>query len=175
MSENKVVAAIGEMKKKGRLWIVFLMLVAGVVLIFVGNSDIFSAASDNNEECEHDEKLNIEDYELALEDDIRKFCVGLGGVESISVSVRLSGSSESIYAQNSNNGTGSQRDEYVIIGSGSNAHPVYLGERAPEILGIGVIIYGDGVNFSKTQAEELLSSAYGVSLNRIYVKIIETR
>lgn len=165
---------LDQIKKNGKLWIILLMLGAGVILLFLGNSDVFHAASENEGECEHNEKLNIEDYEKALEGDIREFCSSMGGVKSVSVSVRLSGSSESIYAKNENNGTGSNRDEYVIIGSGSNAHPIYLGEKSPEILGIGVIAIGD-LTFSKTQVEELLSAAYGVPLNRIYVKIIGTR
>ncbi len=175
MGENKISAVLGEMKKKGGLKIILILIAVGVVLLFVGNSDMFDAASEKDADCEHEEKLNIEDYELALEEDIRKFCSSFGGVSSISVSARLSGSSESIYAKNSNNGAGSNRDEYVIIGSGSNAHPIYLGEHAPDILGIGVVIYGDGINISKDQAEELISSAYGVPLSRIYVKIIDTR
>ena len=175
MDENKTKAFIGEIKKKGRLKIIVLMLLAGILLLFVGNSGVFRAANEGEGECEHDEKLNIEDYESALEEDISKFCLGVGGVKTVFTSVRLSGSSESIYAENSNNGTGSQRDEYVIIGTGSNAHPIYLGERSPEILGIGVIIHGNGVNLSKDQAEELLSAAYGVPLSRIYVKIIDIR
>jgi hypothetical protein len=174
MNESKVVSAMSEIKKKGGIKIALLLLAVGLVLIFVGNSNVFKAASEEGGECEHEEKLNIEDYELALESDIERFCKGLLRVSSVSASVRLSGSTQSIYAKNSNNGTGSVREEYVIIGSGSNAHPIYLGEISPEILGIGVIIYSDGGELQKSQIEELLGNAYGVPLNRIYVKIINT-
>ena len=164
-----------QIKKNGKLWIIILMAAAGVIFLFLGNSDVFYAATNTDEDCVHEEKLLIEDYERALEEDIAKFCEALGNTKLVSVSVRLSGSSQSIYAENSQNGTGSDRDEYVIIGSGSNAHPIYIGEKSPEILGIGVIIYVNGATLSKTQAEELIATAYGVPLNRIYVKIIETR
>lgn len=160
-----------QIKKNGKLWLILLMLAAGVILLFIGNSDIFGAATENEDDCVHEEKLNIEDFEQTLEEDIAEFCSNLGGVRSVSVSVRLAGSSESIYAQNSQSGSGADRDEYVIIGSGSSAHPLYLGERSPEILGIGVIIYGSSGS-TKGQVEELLSAAYGVPLSRIYVKII---
>ena len=171
---DKGVAILGEMKKSGKLWIILLMLAAGVILLFVGNSDVFAAAKESDADCIHEEKLDIADYERALEDDIRELCLSLGASGEIAVSVRLAGSSESIYAKNSQNGSAADRDEYVIIGSGSNAHPLYLGERAPEILGIGVIISGDGCVVSKNQVEELLSAAYGVPLSRIYVKIISS-
>lgn len=164
-----------QIKKNGKLWIIILMAAAGVIFLFLGNSDVFYAATNTDEDCVHEEKLLIEDYERALEEDIAKFCEALGNTKSVSVSVRLSGSSQSIYAENSQNGTGSDRDEYVIIGSGSNAHPIYIGEKSPEILGVGVIIYMNGATLTKTQAEELIATAYGVPLNRIYVKIIESR
>ncbi len=175
MADKNLVAVMGEMKKNKKLWIIFFLLVVGVILLVVGNSDVFSAARETEEECEHQEKLNIDDYERALEEDISGFCKGLAGVDSVSVSVRLAGSSESIYAQNSQNGSGADRDEYVIIGSGSSSHPIYIGERSPEILGVGVIIFSRGSEVTKTEAEALLSSAYGVPLNRIYVKIIDIR
>lgn len=171
MSETGV-AMLSEMKKSRKIWIIVIMLLAGVALLFIGNSDVFAAANETEGECVHDEKLDIADYEAALENDIEEFCLGFGAVTSASASVRLSGSSESIYAQNSQNGSAADRDEYVIIGSGSSARPIYIGERSPEILGIGVIITCDSQGVSKTQAEELLSAAYGVPLNRIYVKII---
>ncbi len=171
MGENKLGVAIAGMKKGGKLWLVLIMLAAGIILLFLGNSDIFRSASESEEDCVHEEKLNIEDYESALEVDVAKFCLALGA-QNVTVSVRLAGSSESIYAQNSQNGTGGGRDEYVIIGTGSSAHPIYLGESSPEILGIGVIITADKPFVRKDEAEALISAAYGVPLNRIYVKII---
>ena len=173
MGDNKLISAVSQMKKGGKIWLLLILIAAGVVFLFLGNSDIFRAAKENDEDCVHEEKLNIEDYEAALEEDIKGFCMSIYGSDSVSVTVRLSGSSQSIYAQNTQSGTGSDREEYVVIGTGSGAHLVYLGERSPEILGVGVIITGKAVGASKSDIESLISSAYGVPLNRIYVKIFD--
>ena len=172
MNENKMMPMISHMKKGGKLWIILALLGAGVVLLVVGNSNVFKSARGIEEECVHEEKLDIEDYEMKLEDDISRFCLGISGAEQVVASVRLSGSSQSVYAKNYQNGTGSYREEYVILGSGSGATLVYLGEESPEILGVGVIISGNYVNATKNEIEALISAAYGVPLSRIYVKIL---
>ena len=173
MNENKIAPVISQMKKGGKLWVIVALLGVGAALLFLGNSDTFRAAREADESCVHEEKLNIDDYELALEDDIEGFCKRFYGVESSAVSVRLAGSTQSIYATDSQTGSAADRDEYVIIGSGSNAHPIYLGERSPEILGIGIILTGRNILISKNEAEALISAAYGVPLSRIYIKILD--
>ena len=175
MNEFKMIPAISHFKKSGKLWVVLALLGAGVILLILGKSDMFKAAKADEDNCVHEEKLDIDDYERRLEEDMEGFCKGILGVDTATSSVRLAGSSQSVYAQNTQNGTGSYRDEYVIIGSGSGAHLIYLGEEAPEILGIGIIISGRGIGASKNEIEALISAAYGVPLNRIYVKIISTQ
>ncbi len=175
MNENKIAPVISQIKKGGKLWMIAAILGIGVVLLFLGNSNTFRAAKTEDEDSIHEEKLNIDDYERALEEDIEGFCKQFYGVESFAVSARLAGSTQSIYATDSQVGSAADRDEHVIIGSGSNAHPIYLGEKSPEILGIGIILSGRNILISKNEAEALISAAYGVPLSRIYIKILDMK
>ena len=63
----------------------------------------------------------------------------------------------------------SQKNEYVIIGSGSNAHALYLGESLPKLSGIGIVCNtGDSLT-KRNEILSLLSAAYGIPMTRIYV------
>ena len=73
-----------------------------------------------------------------------------------------------MYAQNTQFGS-SEKSEYVIIGSGSNAHALYLGESLPRISGIGVVCDTDGNGDKRNELMLLLSSIYGLSLTRVYI------
>ena len=98
---------------------------------------------------------------------MKKICESVSGVECIGVVVSFDGVGESMYATNLQKGS-SERVEYVVIGSGSGSHALYLGESLPEISGIGVVcrLGGEG---KRSEIISLLSAAYGLSMTRIYV------
>jgi hypothetical protein len=57
----------------------------------------------------------------------------------------------------------------VIIGSGSSAHALYLGESLPKLSGIGVVCNTGGSTEKRNELLLLLSNAYGLPMTRIYV------
>ena len=94
------------------------------------------------------------------------------GVKSVSAVVYFDGVGESVYAVNIQSGN-SEKTEYVVIGSGSNAHALYLGESLPRLVGIGVVCDTGGNVGVKNELAALLSAAYGLPLTRVHV--IETQ
>ena len=62
-----------------------------------------------------------------------------------------------------------QGEEYVILGSGSSASPIYLSRTAPEIAGIGIVCSGGANDNVKRELISLLSATFHISSNRIYI------
>ncbi len=172
--------ALGDMaktfshiKKSGMLKILLILLALGVMLFVVGsftvekNDDSLHADSD---EGDGRELIGFFDYKRMLEEEIEGLCLRVSGVKSVNAVVFFDEVGGSIYAQNTQTGSQSnEKTEYVIIGSGSNAHALYLGESLPRLSGIGVVCDTGGDDGKKNEILSFLSGAYGLPMTRIYV------
>ena len=58
---------------------------------------------------------------------------------------------------------------YIKIGRGEEERLVYLGERAPGIVGVGVVCSGGKDATVCREITSLISAAFGVPINKIYV------
>ncbi len=168
--KEEVSGALRHMRKSGALWIVICAFVVGIIMLIIG-----SGASKNKQEEEpNDEYIRnaegFEAYKTALASSIKASCERLIGVGDIYVLLDFESSGEIIYAQNSNTSSdGDRKEEYVIVGSGSNAQALYLGQKFPALSGIGIICPSSVTQSRKDEISALLSSAYGLPLTRIYV------
>lgn len=156
----------GNASQNGRLRL-FLLLgcgVLGVLLILFGSSGkkAEKTADETPYSTSTDELVIYQDY---LESRIKKLCESVSGVKNVTVVVTLSGSFESVYATEWPDGN----EEYVILGSGSSASPIYLSRSAPEIAGIGIVCLGGSNDNVKRELISLLSATFHISSNRIYV------
>ena len=166
---NEIAGTLTYMKKRGSLKILIILLLVGIILLIIGASGLLDRekkATDNESEGEKKFSSFFE-YKISIENEVRGICESISDVDCVDVVVTFDGVGESIYAKNSQRG-GSEREEYVVIGSGSGSHALYLGESLPEISGIGVVckVGSDG---KKNEILSLLSAAYGLSMTRIYV------
>ena len=164
---------INHMKKKGSLKIIIFGLILGVALLFVGGFVLPDGESKSNKEIESEgERYAFFEYKEEIRREIEKICLSVHGVKSVSAVVCFDGVGESIYAVNLQSGN-SEKTEYVVIGSGSNAHALYLGESLPKLSGIGVVCNTGGDEAKRNEILCLLSSAYGLPMTRIYVSEAE--
>lgn len=172
MASNTGIEALGavnHMKKKGILKIVIIGFALGVTLLIVG-SFFFGEKekkSDNGGNAAAD-RVTFENYKDGIKREIEGICLKVGGVKSASAVVFFDGVGESIYAQNTQSGN-THKQEYVIIGSGSGAHALYIGESLPPLSGIGVVCDTGGSDNLKNEIAALLAATYGLPLTRIYV------
>ena len=167
---SDVVGVVNYMKKKGSFKIVAIGFVIGLALLLIG-----SLALGGDEEKGGESQSNSVDsyeafleYKSALRQEIEGACLSVRGVRSAHAVVFFDGIGESIYAQNTQSGS-TEKNEYVIIGSGSSSHALYLGESLPPLSGIGVVCETGGSDAVKSEIAALLSAAYGLPLTRIYV------
>ena len=156
----------GSLKENGRLRLYLLLGcgVLGILLILFGSST--KTAEKTSTETPYststDELVIYQDY---LEKRIKTLCESVSGVRNVTVVVTLSGSFESVYATEWPDGN----EEYVILGSGSSAAPIYLSRSAPEIAGIGIVCSGGANDHIRRELISLLSATFHISSNRIYI------
>ena len=156
----------GSSTEKGKLRLYLLLGcgVLGILLILFGSSTKTAekAAESSPYSTATDELVIYQDY---LETRIKKLCESVSGVKNVTVVVTLSGSFESVYATEWPDGN----EEYVILGSGSSASPIYLSRSAPEIAGIGIVCSGGSNDNIRRELIALLSATFHISSNRIYI------
>lgn len=154
---------------KGSAWRVWLIPVGALcgILLLVFGSGLGSKkqATDTPAETVNAEE-ELADYRKALERDIRTLCESVDGVGNVTVALTLSGGFSDVYATEAARDGGEQ---YVIVGSGSNASALRLSRNAPEIVGIGIVCRGGMNSAVRQELTALLSAAYHVPSNRIYI------
>ena len=166
-----VMGTVAHMKKKGTLKIFAVIFAIGALLLIIGS---FILPEDEEKKTENEgsdgELIGFFEYKDLLEREIESICRSVSGVERVEVVVFFSEVGGSLYAQNTQSGgAGSDKSEYVIIGSGSSAHALYLGESLPKLSGIGVVCDTGGSAQKRDEVLMLLSNAYGLPMTRIYV------
>lgn len=174
MNENKEcvkdkINLFAFIKGKGILpWLIILLIVGIVFLILGNNGDGKSNGASAGSDAER-----IEKYTSSLEAKIAELCSKVKGVGNVSVSVYLDSGFETVYAYNEENktsssGTNSEK-KYVTLGSGNDESMVSILEKPPHICGIAIVCNGGGSSSTAEELIGLISSAYGVSKNKIYV------
>ena len=167
---EEVSGAVRHMKKSGALWIVIFAFVAGVIMLIIGSN---VNDSNDNDAVSGEYLYDAEGFEIyrsELTRSIEASCCKMLGEEGVCVLLSFESSGEVVYAQNSSiSADGDRREEYVIIGSGSNASALYLGQKFPLPSGIGVICPQGTTQYEKDSVAAFLAAAYGLPLTRIYV------
>ena len=166
---NQMVGAMMHLKKKGRLRLVIIGFVVGIAMLLIGSVAFSEDEKKQEEDTQFPDRRQIfSEYKEELCLEVESICRSVSGVRSASAVVYFDGLGESIYAQNTQAGN-VEKSEYVIIGSGSGSHALYIGESLPPLSGIGVICETGGSDAVKNEIAALLSAAYGLPLTRIYV------
>ena len=155
-----------ESAGKKRLILILAGAALGVLLLILGSGNLFSSS---NEKEEHRSsptaQEELEQYQTYLEARVKSLCESVSGVSGVTVIITLSGNFEEVYATEIINGN----EEYVIVGSGSNASALYLSRMAPQIAGIGVVCHGGGNSDIRQELTALLCATFHVSSNRVYI------
>lgn len=156
----------GEENGKAKLWLILGITAVGILLLLLGGGGLLEQkseqAQENNQTTDEEELRRYQSY---LEEKIKVLCESVSGVSNVTVAVTLSGGFESIYATEINDGD----EVYVLLGSGSSQNGLLLSHDAPQIIGIGIVCRGGGSSAVQRELTALLSSAFDLSSNRIYV------
>lgn len=153
---------------KGWLWILAGGLVAGVLLLVFGGMST-GKSKEGKEQLPAVNDGEILSYQSMLEEKVTALVEQVAGAGKASAAVTLSGGFEYVYAQNMTDKGGNVSSTYILVGSGSSESAVYLRVKTPTIAGIGIVCDGGGDAAVRREIVELLSAAFGLGSNRIYV------
>ena len=169
---GEMAGALMHMRKNGSFKPILFGFVIGICLLVVGGMALSDKKVDSARGGEEDSvAVSYETYKRYKEEterEVEALCLGITGVKSAHAVAFFDGVGGSIYAQNSQSGN-TERVEYVIIGSGSSSHALYLGESLPSLSGIGVVCDTGNSQALRNEITALLGATYGLSLTRVYV------
>lgn len=167
MSENitNKISILSYIKNQKTL-IIIILLAIGLILLILPTSASTKKNSDNS-------NSRLEEYSQSIEKKIADMCSNVSGVSNVIVTVYFDSGFETIYAYNeesksSSTGTNSEK-KYVTIGSGNDESMVCVLERMPNICGVAIVCKGGGNPLVSNQLTNLISSAFGVPKNKIYI------
>ena len=156
------------MKKSGKLAVVLVCLAVGALLLLVGNR-VGATPDTATPEPSTDTARAVEEYRAELEDRMEAICSRVAGVGEVEVAVMLEGGFSYVYATDKKTTSAGETLTYVTIGSGDRETLVYVSETPPAIVGIGVVCTGGMDPTIRREVTALLSAAFGVGSNKIYV------
>lgn len=166
--EKKSAPLLALFKGNTKLFAIIPLIILGAMLIFFGSSG--ERAEETPKKSEEIHEITLEEYAESLENDIKDLCSGVRGVGSIRVAVSFSSDFEYVYAKNeSDKGDGRTEQSYLTVGSGGSEGTVFLTRIPPKLSGVGIVCVGGGDSRVQSELVRLISAAYGVSSNRIYV------
>ena len=102
-------------------------------------------------------------YAESVEQKVYELCSSVAGVSDVRVAVSFERGFEYVYAREEGAG------KYLVVGSGSSESAVRVTEKTPVIGGIGVVCKGGGDPAIQNKLRNLISAAFGVKSNKIYV------
>lgn len=158
--------------------LLFGLALLGVLLLTAGNFLPAAIGGERGEAKEEQDTLSSEaevtrEYARMLSAEIEALCAAAIGNNEVRAVVSLKGGFQYIYAtdrEEKQSESGSQvSSHYVTTGSGSSESAVLLTGEPPQISGIGVVCCMSGGGITKNELVSLLSAAYGVGTNKIYI------
>lgn len=145
--------------KKKRLIFIPIGALLGIALL------IFGGATDGKakESSVVNSTVSLEQYAEGVEKKLHSLCEQVEGVSDVTAAVSFEKGFEYVYAKDDGEGN------YLVIGSGSSECAVRVTEKPPTIGGIGIVCKGGGDPAVQNKLINLISAAFGVSSNKIYI------
>ena len=145
-----------KMSGKGKIMMIVIGLAAGILLLTAGGG----GKAENRSDEDH---VSFSEYAESVEKKIHDICSEVDGVSDVKVAVTFESGFEYVYAKNDDKG------DLLVIGSGSSESAVKVTEKPPVIGGIGVVCKGGENPTVQKRLIDLLSAAFGISSNKIYI------
>ena len=171
-SQESSERCLTAMKKSGKLAVAVVAILLGALLLICGNTR-FWEQEDNKKPSDSPANGTVtrttEEYRADLEARMEAICSRVSGVGSVDVIVTLEGGYEYVYATDKMVTVGGESTSYITVGSGDSENLVYITERAPAIVGIGVVCTGGMDATVRREVTALLTAAFGVGSHQVYV------
>jgi len=167
--------------RKRPLFIILLSLLffIGIALVFLSVKDQSSSLTDNTAAAnavftENENAFSNEGYVSSLEKRLKEMISSIDGVENVKVMITLKNTSETIYAEKTEERdlpSGKERSSSIILRKAKNGDevPIPVSEKLPVIGGAAVTCSGNINGTLKAEIISLISCALDLPTNKIYV------
>jgi len=155
---------------KKKLIPIIILAVLGIVLLIVGSNIGKSGSSTAGM---GGDGASVDEYIAEQEKKIASLCEKVNGVYNVSVALSVESGYENIYACDSDEKIGDSISEYeykhIILGSGNSENMVIVSQNPPKISGIAIVCHGGGNPETQRNLILLISTAYNIGSNKIYI------
>ncbi len=159
-----------SLKKTGKLTVAMVCILLGAGLLLFGNRLVGKEDDPTPDTPAPGAEVRaVEEYRIALERRIADITSEVAGAGNAGVVVTLEGGYEYVYAYDKKITVGGESITYITVGNGADESLVFLSERAPAIVGIGIVCTGGADPTVRQEVTALISAAFGVPSNQIYV------
>lgn len=149
-------------KGKGRLLLLFGGAVLGVLLLLLGGGAFERAETVETPPLLREDANDLATHRASLEKEVADLCAAVHGVSSVKAMITLGSGCRIVYETDA-------KGDPITVGNGSNESVVYQTVKPPEIIGVGVVCKGGNDPQIQRQLIDLLSTALGISANRVTV------
>lgn len=166
---------LSDLLKSKQIKTKFLVVagVIGIALILL--SEISFGGSDKKTEVTSNDYAS---YVSELNTELTDIISSIEGVGTCKIMITLKNTTESVYAQNSENSvngsSSSENNEYVIYDGENGDEPILLKENFPEIEGVAVVCSGGDNVAVRERVIKCVSALFNISSNRISVTKISS-
>lgn len=150
------------LKSRGRAWLLVGGIVLGALLLLFGAGWGEEADTLQEEAAVTRQSEELEQYREDLEKRLEKLCDAVEGVGSVEVMVTLECGYRTVY-------TADGDGDPVTVGTGSNQKALYRTVQPPAVSGVAVVCNGGDKPALQHSLTELISTALGISYNRVCV------
>lgn len=158
----------GIFKGKKTVFLLLIGVIAGIILIFIGNGEKDAEKSTSPDLSGQIEVTN--EYIKNLELRVSQILSKMDGISDVSVIITADSCAETVYAQNGRYDGGSLTEkEYVIVDRGDSDEPIVVKLIYPKIRGVAVVCYGGSNPINQEKISKLLSSLFDIAQNQVYV------
>ena len=157
---------LDKMKQSKGSWLLVIGVIAGILLIFVGNGE--KTADPPTADPAVSDFTKTDDYIATLEMRVARLLEAMDGVSGVSVILLPDVTGETVYAQNGRyeGGTMTER-EYVFTDENGKAMVVRL--VYPKLRGVAVVCRGGSNPITQEKIISLLCALFDLSAGKVYV------
>ncbi len=157
---------LDKMKQSKGTWLLVIGVIAGLLLVFVGNGEESTATP--VEDLTASGFSETDDYITTLELRVSRLLEAMDGVSGVSVILLPDITGETVYAQNGRyeGGTMTER-EYVF--TDKDGKPMVVRLVYPKLRGIAVVCRGGSNPITQEKIISLLCALFDLSSGKVYV------
>lgn len=171
----KIQNLIDKLRQDKKLLIVFLIGLAGIViLVFSGSDSEIKTDAEKSETQTTAITYSTYDIEKIFENKLSEIISQVNGAGKTSAVVSVASSGEYVYAKNTkkenDNDSMSEDSEIVIYESQNGADSgLVISIKSPDIIGVAIVCEGGDSSVVKAEITKLVTSLFGIGADRVYV------